>query len=109
MTLTILLVVVTINAVNFIDGLDGLAAGIVASPRCRSSPTRTRWRSVTGTRPARARRLSSAVLAGACLGFLPHNFYPARIFMGDIRLDAARPAARLTGRYPAPIRSIRPC
>src|SRR5919199_878481 len=53
--LTILLTVLTVNALNFIDGLDGLAAGVSAT----------------------------AVLAGACLGFLPHNFSPARIFMGD--------------------------
>ena len=82
--LTILVVVATINAVNFIDGLDGLAAGIVgiaaarllrllllADPGGRACPSRP------------ARRWPRAVLAGACLGFLPHNFYPARIFMGD--------------------------
>jgi len=64
LTLTILLVVVTINAVNFIDGLDRLAH-------------------VVGIHSQSVPAVVSALLAGMCLGFLPHNFYPARIFMGD--------------------------
>jgi UDP-GlcNAc:undecaprenyl-phosphate/decaprenyl-phosphate GlcNAc-1-phosphate transferase len=83
-TLTILLVVVTINAINFIDGLDGLAAGVVAVAALgflAYSYTLGRTLQSTGqSLPA----VSSAVLAGMCLGFLPHNFFPARIFMGDI-------------------------
>ena len=107
--LTILVVVVTINAVNFIDGLDGLAAGIVARGRAvvlrlllHADPDRS-------TAPRRScPRWRPPLLAGMCIGFLPHNFYPARIFMGDI-------GAMLLGlllayaRYPAPVRSIRPC
>jgi len=81
--LTILVVVVTINAVNFIDGLDGLAAGIVgigAAAFFFFYYTLTKRLGLDSqTDPA----LASAVLAGVCLGFLPHNFYPARIFMGD--------------------------
>ena len=81
--LTILLVVVTINAVNFIDGLDGLAAGIVgigAAAFFLYYYTLTKRLGLDDqTDPA----LASAILAGVCLGFLPHNFYPARIFMGD--------------------------
>lgn len=82
--ITIGIVVVTTNAVNFVDGLDGLAAGIVGiaaftffaysyvvsmsynPPNAFSSAT-----------------LISAALAGCCAGFLPHNFHPARLFMGD--------------------------
>ena len=81
--LTILLVVVTINAVNFIDGLDGLAAGIVgigAAAFFLYYYTLTKRLGLDDqTDPA----LASAILAGVCLGFLPHNFHPARIFMGD--------------------------
>ena len=83
-TLTILLVVVTINAINFIDGLDGLAAGIVAvaalSFLAYSYTLIRTIHSTSQSLPA----VASALLAGMCIGFLPHNFYPARIFMGDI-------------------------
>src|SRR5260221_744777 len=83
--LTILVVVATINAVNFIDGLDGLAAGIVCIAAIAFFVYYYRLTQVVQPRlsdlgnPA----LASAVLVGACAGFLPHNFYPARIFMGD--------------------------
>ncbi len=83
--LTILVVVATINAVNFIDGLDGLAAGIVCIAAIAFFVYTYRLSQVVTPRfpelgdPA----LASAVLVGACTGFLPHNFYPARIFMGD--------------------------
>jgi UDP-GlcNAc:undecaprenyl-phosphate/decaprenyl-phosphate GlcNAc-1-phosphate transferase len=83
--LTILVVVATINAVNFIDGLDGLAAGIVCIAAIAFFVYSYRLTQVVQPTvsdlgdPA----LVSALLVGACLGFLPHNFYPARIFMGD--------------------------
>jgi UDP-GlcNAc:undecaprenyl-phosphate/decaprenyl-phosphate GlcNAc-1-phosphate transferase len=81
--LTILVVVATINAVNFIDGLDGLAAGIVCIAAISFFAyyfTLTRVVAITDQAgPA----LAAALVAGACIGFLPHNFYPARIFMGD--------------------------
>lgn len=81
--LTILVVVATINAVNFIDGLDGLAAGIVCISAISFflyyySLAKAGGLSAEGT-PA----LAAVLLAGACVGFLPHNFNPARIFMGD--------------------------
>jgi UDP-GlcNAc:undecaprenyl-phosphate GlcNAc-1-phosphate transferase len=80
---TILVVVATMNAVNFIDGLDGLAAGIVGIGAVAFFAyyfTLThRLGLVDQTEPA----LVSILLAGVCIGFLPHNFYPARIFMGD--------------------------
>jgi len=83
--LTILLVVATINAVNFIDGLDGLAAGIVFIAAISFFIYYYSLTKVAPTSlPAEAApALASVVIAGACLGFLPHNFYPARIFMGD--------------------------
>src|SRR3984957_19902016 len=83
-TLTVLIVVVTINAINFIDGLDGLAAGIVAVAALSFLVyTYTLIRTIN-TPSQSLPAVASALLAGMCLGFLPHNFYPARIFMGDI-------------------------
>ena len=82
--LTVFLCVVLVNAVNFVDGLDGLAAGIglIASLAILAFSLgllEQRGGDVTAYPPA----LIAAVLAGACAGFLPHNFQPARIFMGD--------------------------
>ena len=79
--LTIFFVVATVNAINFIDGLDGLAAGIVCIAAIAFFAYYYR---LTEVHPEQAGpALACAILAGACLGFLPHNFYPARIFMGD--------------------------
>jgi UDP-GlcNAc:undecaprenyl-phosphate GlcNAc-1-phosphate transferase len=80
---TVLLTVVTINALNFIDGLDGLAAGVTviaagAFFAFSYHLTRDGYQTV-----ASAPSLIAVALAGAALGFLPHNFWPARIFMGD--------------------------
>ena len=80
---TILLALVTINAMNFIDGLDGLAAGVAIISASAffvfSYHLSQQGFSNVGAAPS----LLAAVLAGACIGFLPHNFYPARLFMGD--------------------------
>src|SRR5580704_13443456 len=84
LTLTILLVVITINAINFIDGLDGLAAGIVAVAAVSFLVYSYTLVKTIGNTSQSLPAVSSALLAGMCLGFLPHNFYPARIFMGDI-------------------------
>jgi UDP-GlcNAc:undecaprenyl-phosphate/decaprenyl-phosphate GlcNAc-1-phosphate transferase len=80
---TILVVVVTINAVNFIDGLDGLAAGIVGIGAAAFFFYYYTLTHRLGLWDQTGPALVSAVLTGVCLGFLPHNFYPARIFMGD--------------------------
>ena len=82
--LTVLLVVTMVNAMNFVDGLDGLAAGvgfISAAATCAFSLhlLDESGGDVNNYAPA----MIAATLAGACLGFLPHNFQPARIFMGD--------------------------
>ena len=81
--LTILLVVVTINAVNFIDGLDGLATGIVGIGAAAFYLYYYTLAKRLGLSELADTALASAVLAGVCLGFLPHNFYRARIFIGD--------------------------
>jgi UDP-GlcNAc:undecaprenyl-phosphate GlcNAc-1-phosphate transferase len=83
LVLTILVVVVTINAVNFIDGLDGLAAGVVAIAASAFLVYSYVLARVVGIHSQSVPTLIAALLAGVCLGFLPHNFNPARIFMGD--------------------------
>jgi UDP-GlcNAc:undecaprenyl-phosphate/decaprenyl-phosphate GlcNAc-1-phosphate transferase len=82
-TLTVLIVVATINAINFIDGLDGLAAGIVGIAALSFLAYSYTLIKTIGTTSQSLPAVASALLAGMCLGFLPHNFYPARIFMGD--------------------------
>jgi UDP-GlcNAc:undecaprenyl-phosphate GlcNAc-1-phosphate transferase len=79
--LTILWVVAMVNAVNLIDGLDGLAAGIVAIAAIAFFAYM--YRSPGALGGASAAALLAAVTAGVCVGFLPWNFNPARIFMGD--------------------------
>ncbi len=75
--------VATINAVNFIDGLDGLAAGIVAIAAISFLIYYYSLTKVVDISALAAPALASAILIGMCLGFLPHNFSPATIFMGD--------------------------
>lgn len=80
--LTILVCAATINAVNFIDGMDGLAAGVCAIAALAFFVYSYHLGDI-GYDVAFAPTLICAVTAGACIGFLPHNFSPARIFMGD--------------------------
>jgi UDP-GlcNAc:undecaprenyl-phosphate/decaprenyl-phosphate GlcNAc-1-phosphate transferase len=80
---TILIIVATINAVNFIDGLDGLAAGVVGISAIGYLVYSYELTTSVGIPSQSVPAIASAVLAGMCLGFLPHNFSPARIFMGD--------------------------
>ncbi|WP_372593049.1 MraY family glycosyltransferase [Actinotalea sp.] len=104
--LTVLAVIVAINAVNFVDGLDGLAAGVVAIGGAGFflySYLLTRNISVDY---ANAASVVVAVLVGACIGFLPHNAHPARIFMGDsgsmlIGLTFSASAILVTGQVDA--------
>ncbi|MFD9937280.1 MraY family glycosyltransferase [Streptomyces massasporeus] len=101
--LTVALVVITINAVNFVDGLDGLAAGMVCIAATAFFLYAYRiWYSY-GIEAAAPATLFSAILMGMCLGFLPHNMHPARIFMGDsgsmlIGLVLAAGAISVTGQ-----------
>jgi UDP-GlcNAc:undecaprenyl-phosphate GlcNAc-1-phosphate transferase len=80
--LTLVWVLAVVNAVNLIDGLDGLAAGVVAIAAGAFF-----WYASPAGQPAfggpSPAALLSLVAAGAALGFLPYNFNPARIFMGD--------------------------
>ncbi|MCX5171538.1 MraY family glycosyltransferase [Streptomyces antibioticus] len=101
--LTVALVVITINAVNFVDGLDGLAAGMVCIASAAFFMYAYRiWYSY-GIEAAAPATLFAAILMGMCLGFLPHNMHPARIFMGDsgsmlIGLVLAAGAISVTGQ-----------
>lgn len=81
--LTVFLVLVAVNAINFIDGLDGLAAGVVGVAAFSFFLYAYTLSVVEGYLRATLPTLISALIVGAVLGFLPHNFYPARIFMGD--------------------------
>ena len=81
--LTVLIVLVVINAVNFIDGMDGLAAGIVAISGIAFFAFAYLLAVDYGFSRAGVPSLTTAVLVGICLGFLPHNLNPAKIFMGD--------------------------
>ncbi|MCC8929825.1 undecaprenyl/decaprenyl-phosphate alpha-N-acetylglucosaminyl 1-phosphate transferase [Rhodococcus sp. BGS-1C] len=103
---TVAVTVVMVNAMNFVDGLDGLAAGlglISALAICVFSVGLLHEQGGdTGVYPP---AVLAAALAGACLGFLPHNFQPARIFMGDsgsmlIGLMLATIATSASGRIP---------
>ena len=89
--LTVLWVLIVVNAVNLIDGLDGLAAGIVAIAAGAFFVYAHRVPPASGQPLLQAAPILCAVVAGAALGFLPHNFHPARIIMGDTR-HAARDA-----------------
>ena len=81
--LTIFFVMVVINAINFVDGLDGLATGIVAICAMAFFGFSYLLAVVNGLNRAGAPSLITAVIIGICIGFLPHNYHPARIFMGD--------------------------
>jgi len=74
--MTIIGIVALMNMVNFLDGLDGLAAGVCAISGFSFAVIELSL----GRIPA---AVLAAAVCGACLGFLRHNFYPARIFMGD--------------------------
>lgn len=83
LALTVLLVVATVNAVNFIDGLDGLAAGVVGIAATAFFLYAYTLAVVEGLERQTVPALVTALAAGVCAGFLPHNFNNARVFMGD--------------------------
>ncbi|MFC5179874.1 glycosyltransferase family 4 protein [Actinomadura harenae] len=102
--LTVLVVVATINAVNFIDGLDGLAAGVVGIASLALFSYAYLLSHAKGITTLSGPTLTAAVLVGICAGFLPHNFNPARIFMGDtgsmlIGLLLSGSTIMLTGQF----------
>ncbi|WP_141013917.1 glycosyltransferase family 4 protein [Nocardioides sambongensis] len=81
--LTALIVLTTVNAVNFIDGLDGLAAGVIGISAMAFFVFSYSLLVLNDVSLAATGAVLSAALAGACIGFLGHNFHPARLFMGD--------------------------
>ena len=80
---TVLWVAVMANSVNFIDGLDGLAAGVVAIAAGAFFVYSHQLNVVGNIGTTNAGPLIAVVAVGVCIGFLPHNFHPAKIFMGD--------------------------
>jgi UDP-GlcNAc:undecaprenyl-phosphate GlcNAc-1-phosphate transferase len=80
---TVLWVVGMANAVNLIDGLDGLAAGVVAIAAGAFFIYSYRLSDVGLLAPDNMAPLVVAITCGLCVGFLPHNFHPAKVFMGD--------------------------
>lgn len=106
MLFSVLLIVGTANAVNFVDGLDGLAAGMVAIGAIAFFSYSFILAVENGETRAIAASLLTAALAGACIGILPHNFFPARMFIGDsgsmlIGFVLACSSISLTGQFPA--------
>lgn len=83
--ITVMWVLGMANAVNLIDGLDGLAAGIVAiaAGGFFLYGHHLMTADVGVIDPENISPLIAVITAGICLGFLPHNFHPAKIFMGD--------------------------
>jgi UDP-GlcNAc:undecaprenyl-phosphate GlcNAc-1-phosphate transferase len=101
--ITILTVVLVMNAINFIDGLDGLVAGVALIANAvffiyvyfLQQQAQTEYYNVAS--------LLTAAIIGACVGFLPLNFHPAKLFMGDagallIGLLMAASAISVTGQ-----------
>jgi len=80
---TVLWVVLLANALNLIDGLDGLATGIVAIAATTFVLYAVRLGNEGLLFEGNPGALIAVLVAGICLGFLPHNVHPARIFMGD--------------------------
>ena len=101
--LTVIFVMLVINAVNFVDGLDVLATGIVAICAFAFFIFSYILAVNNGFNRAGAPSLITMMVIGMCLGFLAHNFYPAKIFMGDsgamlLGLLLAASAITLTGQ-----------
>ena len=80
---TVLWVVLLANALNLIDGLDGLATGIVAIAATTFVLYAVRLGNEGVLFEGNPGALIAVLVAGICVGFLPHNVHPARIFMGD--------------------------
>lgn len=81
--ITVFFIVLCTNAVNYVDGLDGLAAGVVAIGALAFFLYSYILVAELALPRATTASLLTVAIAGICLGFLPHNFFPARMFMGD--------------------------
>jgi UDP-GlcNAc:undecaprenyl-phosphate GlcNAc-1-phosphate transferase len=104
--LTVFMIVATSNAVNFIDGLDGLAAGVVAIGAAAFFVFAYVISVLNNLERGTPAAFLTMALVGVCLGILPHNFFPAQMFIGDagamlIGFVLACSAITLTGQYPS--------
>ena len=81
--ITVFAVVLVMNAINFIDGLDGLVAGVALIANGVFFVYTYLLQAQAQTEYFNLASLTTAVLIGACIGFLPVNFHPAKLFMGD--------------------------
>ncbi|MFC4243018.1 MraY family glycosyltransferase [Gryllotalpicola reticulitermitis] len=103
--LTVIVMVLTMNAINFIDGLDGLVVGVALIANCVFLIYT--YSITVRTSPLNYFSLASvltAILIGACVGFLPLNWHPAKMFMGDagallIGLLMSASAVAVTGQF----------
>jgi UDP-GlcNAc:undecaprenyl-phosphate GlcNAc-1-phosphate transferase len=81
--ITVVFIFICVNAINLVDGLDGLAAGVVgigaSALFCYTYFLAHEENLVVATTAS----LTTATITGICLGFLPHNIHPAKMFMGD--------------------------
>ncbi len=101
--ITVFAVVLVMNAINFIDGLDGLVAGVAIIANTVFFIYTYLLQAQAQTEYFNLASLTTAVLIGACLGFLPLNFHPAKLFMGDagallVGLLMAASAISVTGQ-----------
>ncbi|MDR0416768.1 MAG: undecaprenyl/decaprenyl-phosphate alpha-N-acetylglucosaminyl 1-phosphate transferase [Propionibacteriaceae bacterium] len=101
--ITVFAVFLITNAINFIDGLDGLAAGVVAIGAGAFFLYAYWLAAEEDLVRAMSASLVTVVTCGVCLGYLPHNFHKARMFMGDsgsmlLGLLMAASAISLTGQ-----------
>jgi UDP-GlcNAc:undecaprenyl-phosphate GlcNAc-1-phosphate transferase len=103
LTITVFAIVLVMNAINFIDGLDGLVAGVALISNSVFFVYTYLLQARAQTDYFNLASLITAVLIGACIGFLPLNFHPAKLFMGDagallVGLLMAATAISVTGQ-----------
>ncbi|MCU1584509.1 MAG: undecaprenyl-phosphate alpha-N-acetylglucosaminyl 1-phosphate transferase [Microbacteriaceae bacterium] len=104
LVITVLAIVLVMNAINFIDGLDGLVSGVaIIANGAFFIYSYTLVSRIAASEYFNLSLLISAVLIGACVGFLPLNWHPAKLFMGDagalfVGLMMATSAISVTGQ-----------
>lgn len=103
LVITVFAVVLVMNAINFVDGLDGLVAGVALIANGTFVVySYSLWRATSPQNYFSLASVIAAILVGACAGFLPLNWHPAKLFMGDsgamlIGLLMATSAIAITG------------
>lgn len=85
LVITVFLIVLVMNAINFIDGLDGLVTGValIANSAFFVYCYVIQYGPTEQSNYFNLAQFIAAVLIGACIGFLPLNWHPAKLFMGD--------------------------